>query len=117
MRAFLAVEEFDRTTAIWSALDRGYRLASELLRGNAQQPISIVLMTDGENNAGMSLDEFTYRLESLPPQARAVHTYPVRFGEANPSELDRVARATGGRMVDATTTSLSDAFKEIRGCG
>ncbi|MEV7550059.1 hypothetical protein AB0N89_10575 [Amycolatopsis sp. NPDC089917] len=45
-----------------------------------------------------------------------MHTYIVRFGEANAAELSRAAAATGGRMVDANATSLLDAFKEIRGC-
>jgi hypothetical protein len=37
-------------------------------------------------------------------------------GEKFTVVLDRAARATGGRMVDANVTSLLDAFKEIRGC-
>lgn len=68
-------------------------------------------MTDGENNAGMSADDF---LAAWPnPPAR---TYAIRFGEADPVELDRVARATGGRVVDAGSGSLLEAVKEIRGC-
>lgn len=67
-------------------------------------------MTDGENNAGMELDEFLRR------PAPAVHTFAIRYGEADPVELTRAARATGGRMVDANATSPLDAFKEIRGC-
>jgi Ca-activated chloride channel family protein len=73
-------------------------------------------MTDGLNNAGIGLDEFTHQYESLPPAAKAVHTYAIRFGEADRAELDRAARATGGRMIDATGTSLDQAFKETRGC-
>jgi Ca-activated chloride channel homolog len=111
MRGFLAVEEFDDHTAVWSALDRGYQLAAGL-----GSPVTIVLMTDGKNNAGMSLEEFLQRYGALPPAVRAVHTYTIRFGEADPAELDRAAMATGGRMLDATATSLDEAFKETRGC-
>ena len=72
---------------------------------------ALVLMTDGENNAGLSADGF---LAAWPhPPAR---TYAIRFGEADPVEMDRVARATGGRVVDATTGPLLEAVKEIRGC-
>jgi Ca-activated chloride channel homolog len=116
MRGFLAAEEFDGSTAVWSTLDHGYQLASQLLSENPRRPVTIVLMTDGENNAGMGLDEFLQRYGALPPEARTVHTYAIRFGEADPAELDRAARTTGGRMVDATATSLHDAFKETRGC-
>jgi Ca-activated chloride channel family protein len=116
MRGFLAVDQFDDYTAVWSALDHAYQLAGQIAGPNPRQPISIVLMTDGRNNAGLSLDGFLARYAALAPEARAVHTYTIRFGEADPAELDRAARATGGRMVDANATSLMDAFKETRGC-
>ncbi|MDQ2588591.1 vWA domain-containing protein [Saccharothrix yanglingensis] len=88
-------------TAIFSALDHAYRLA-----GGG----TVVLMTDGENNAGMSADEL---LAAWPAPPR---TYAIRFGEADPAELARVALAGGGRVVDATSGSLPEAVREIRGC-
>ncbi|TQM80039.1 Ca-activated chloride channel family protein [Saccharothrix saharensis] len=100
--ALETAELSDDGTAIWSALDHAYRVVGEG---------TVVLMTDGENNAGLTADGF---LAAWPhPPAR---TYAIRFGEADPVELDRVARATGGRVVDATTGSLLEAVKEIRGC-
>lgn len=116
MRAFLETDQFDEQTAGWSALDHAYRLASRSVGGDPRRPVTIVLMTDGLNNAGMGLDEFLQRYGSFAPEVRAVHTYTVRLGEADPGELDRVARATGGRTVAADAPSLHDAFKEIRGC-
>jgi Ca-activated chloride channel family protein len=116
MRAFLAADGFDQRTAVWSALDHGYGLSSVMVSADPDRPVSIVLMTDGLNNAGIGLDQFLHRYGALPQAVRAVRTYAVRFGEADPGELDRAARATGGHVVDATTTSLHDAFKEIRGC-
>ncbi|MGW4113078.1 substrate-binding domain-containing protein [Actinosynnema sp. NPDC004786] len=98
----LASADLADGTAIWSALDHAYRVVGDG---------AVVLMTDGENNAGMSADDF---LAAWPtPPAR---TYAIRFGEADPAELDRVARATGGRVVDAGAGSLLEAVKEIRGC-
>ena len=73
-------------------------------------------MTDGESNAGIGLEDFIRQRTTSPPGDRAVHTFAIRYGEADPVQLDRAARATGGRMVDANATSLFDAFKEIRGC-
>jgi Ca-activated chloride channel family protein len=108
--SFLASGALDGHTAVWSALLRAYQAAGA-------GPASIVLMTDGENNAGIGLDDFLARYRSLPPGARGVHTYTIGLGEADPAELDRAARATGGRTIEATAASLQDAFKEVRGCG
>ncbi|CAM3639033.1 VWA domain-containing protein [Kibdelosporangium persicum] len=116
IRAFLATDQFDGRTAVWSALDHAYQTASRLVRDNPGQPVTIVLMTDGESNAGIDFEEFLRRHGSLPPEARAVHTYTIRYGDADPAALDRAARATGGQMVDASATSLHEAFKKTRGC-
>ncbi|MFI1397909.1 substrate-binding domain-containing protein [Streptomyces sp. NPDC020681] len=116
LRGFVASDDFDTSTAVWSTLDHAYRRVSALATAQPGRALSIVLMTDGENNAGMNLDTFILRYEAQPRTARAVRTYTVRYGEADTAELDRAARATGGRMTDATAQSLLSAFKEIRGC-
>ncbi|NUK49585.1 VWA domain-containing protein [Streptomyces lunaelactis] len=116
LRGFVASDDFGAGTAIWSTLDHAYAKAADIVRDRPEQAVSIVLMTDGENNAGMDLDAFISRYEARPRAARAVRTYTIRYGEADTEELDRAARATGGRMVDATAQSLLSAFKEIRGC-
>jgi Ca-activated chloride channel family protein len=107
---------FDDATAVWSALDRGYRIAADAVRAAPERPVAIVLMTDGENNAGLSYEEFLRRHRALGSAGAAVPTFPVPFGEADAGALERAAAATGGRMVDAGLSSLSEAFKEIRGC-
>ncbi|WP_043785996.1 substrate-binding domain-containing protein [Amycolatopsis rifamycinica] len=89
-------------TAIWAALERAYRIA--------KPGASIVLMTDGENNAGPGLDAFLGGRHDAGP------TYAIRFGEADPAELGRVTAATGGRVVDGDAESLTEAVKELRGC-
>ncbi|AMW10175.1 hypothetical protein A4E84_12010 [Streptomyces qaidamensis] len=104
-------------TAVWSALDHGYRTAARELAADPDRSVSLVLMTDGENNAGLPYAEFVRRHQALPAAVRtAVPTYPVHFGEADAGELRRAAARTGGRMVEAAGSSLSEAFKEIRGC-
>ncbi|MFG2962143.1 substrate-binding domain-containing protein [Streptomyces sp. NPDC048288] len=107
---------FDGATAVWSALDRGYRIAADAVRATPRRPVAIVLMTDGESNSGLSYKEFLRRYEALGSAAKAVPTFAVPFGEADTGALARAAEATGGRVVDARLSSLSDAFKEIRGC-
>lgn len=116
LRALVASDDFGDATAIWSTLDHAYGKVAALVRDRPDVPLSVVLMTDGENNAGLGLDAFVRRYAGRPDAARAVRTYTVRYGEADTAELDRAARATGGRMVDATAQSLLSAFKEIRGC-
>ncbi|MGW6425067.1 substrate-binding domain-containing protein [Nocardia sp. NPDC055053] len=116
IRNYLATDGFDETTGVWSALDAAYEKATAVTREHAEQPVTIVLMTDGESNTGIGVEDFLREYRERAPEVQAVHTYTVRVSSAAPDELDRVARATGGRMVDATATSLSEAFKEIRGC-
>jgi len=116
LNALVADGGLDASTAVWSALDRGYRIAAAAVRDGPDRPVSIVLMTDGESNAGIGYEEFLRRYGELGAAARAVPTFPVHLGEADAAALRRTASATGGRMVDADLSSLSDAFKEIRGC-
>ncbi|WP_414944709.1 substrate-binding and vWA domain-containing protein [Amycolatopsis sp. cmx-11-32] len=111
LRAFIATDDFDGDTAVWSALGEAYAKAGAHRRAEPGQNVSIVLMTDGESNAGQGIEDFL-----RTPKESGVPTYTIRFGEANPAELGRAAVATGGRLVDANSTSLLDAFKEIRGC-
>jgi Ca-activated chloride channel family protein len=102
-------------TAIFSALDEAYAKAEAALDADPTRLTSIVLMTDGENNSGISVDAFLSRLRSRGSVALQVKTFPVLFGEANPQELYRVAEATGGEVFDSRTESLSEVFKDIRG--
>jgi Ca-activated chloride channel family protein len=105
----------DGNTAIYSALARAYQEALASLAHQPDRLTSIVLMTDGENNAGMSANAFLAFLQALPEEARHVRTFPVLFGEADPAALHQVADVTGGKVFDSRTTSLSEVFKEIRG--
>ena len=102
-------------TAIYSALQKAYDIAQTRVQSDPDSYVSIVLLTDGENNAGLAPEAFLSGLQSLPPSGRAVRVFSVLFGEANPKALQQVADATGGQVFDARTASLPDVFKEIRG--
>jgi Ca-activated chloride channel family protein len=102
-------------TAIYSALDQAYTAAGAARRAEPDSYISIVLMTDGENNAGISADRFLADVRALPPELQGVRVFTVLFGEASPKELQQIADATGGRVFDARSANLADVFKEIRG--
>lgn len=102
-------------TAIFSATQRAYQRAADDAVADRGAITSVVLMTDGENNRGISSSEFLSWLGGLPEQARSVKTFAIRFGEASPEELQRIAAATSGAVFDAERESLAQAFKEIRG--
>ncbi|MEV0384641.1 VWA domain-containing protein [Nonomuraea sp. NPDC050643] len=76
---------------------------------------SIVLMTDGENTDGSDYAAFESRYRSLPEERRRPPTFVVLFGESDAEEMRQVAELTGGAVFDARETSLTSAFKEIRG--
>lgn len=97
-------------TAIYSALSAAEAVATAERVADAGRQISIVLLTDGENNKGMSAAEFRRR----HGQAH-VRIFPILFGEADPGALGEVAELSGGRAFDARKASLAGVFKEIRG--
>jgi Ca-activated chloride channel family protein len=115
LRSYIDKLRADGGTAIYSALEAAYQKANDELRADPNAYTSIVLLTDGENNAGIEPGEFINTLSTLPPQLKNVRVFPVLFGEADPEALQQVAAATGGQRFDARTSDLSQVFKEIRG--
>lgn len=115
IRAYIDSLSAGGNTAIYSALARAYAEALTSLARDPSRLTSIVLMTDGENNSGMSSNAFLTFLHALPPEARRVRTFPVLFGDADPAALHQVAAVTGGTVFDSRSASLADVFKEIRG--
>ena len=103
------------STAIYTGLERGYAAVADAQAADPDRLFSIVLMTDGENNAGVNPDQFKKDYGRLPDPVRAVHTYTVLFGDANKDAMTDIATLTGGSTFDATSTSLQTIFKQIRG--
>ncbi len=100
----------DGGTAIYSALAAAQDIAATERTADAQRNVSIVLLTDGENNEGIDPADFRQRYG-----AARVRIFPILFGEADATELRALADLTGGRTFDARTASLATVFKEIRG--
>ncbi len=101
----------DGGTAIYSALATAEELARQELAREPDRFVSIVLLTDGESNAGLKLDEFRARYSGGLP----ARIFPILFGEGNPSEMQQVAQLSGGREFDERKFQLGQVFKEIRG--
>jgi Ca-activated chloride channel homolog len=102
-------------TAIYSALAQAYGTAVQQKLQRPDTFVSIVLMTDGENQDGASLDDFTRFYKQLGTSADGIPTFVVLFGNGNVDELTSVADLTGGKVFDATNGDLTGAFQEIRG--
>jgi Ca-activated chloride channel family protein len=113
LRDFVGVDSFDDRTAVWSAAQHGYGIAERVLAADPARPVSIVLMTDGLSNTGLTADQFIGAPGRLP-----VPLFTIRVGEADPAELARVANAAGGRSVDVGSdpSAISTALEELRGC-
>jgi Ca-activated chloride channel family protein len=103
------------STAIYSALDTAYQAVAAKQAADPSRLFSIVLMTDGENNAGLDPAEFTSQYQSYPAAVRGVAVFPILFGDAKADAMQQIADLTGGRLFDAKTTPLGDIFKQIRG--
>jgi Ca-activated chloride channel homolog len=101
-------------TAIYSALQDAYNLAVQARQAEPDRIYSIVLLTDGENNSGISGGDFQSFYKSKSDLA-GIRTFPILFGEAKVQDLQDIATLTGGRLFDASQTSLQQIFKEIRG--
>ena len=103
------------STAIYSGLEAAYDQVQKQQAADPTRLFSVVLMTDGENNAGVDPDQWTKDYGGLPDAARSVPTYPVLFGSASADAMKSIATTTGGTVFDATKSSLLTIFKQIRG--
>ena len=102
-------------SAIYSALESAYQAVQAEQATDPDRLYSIVLMTDGENNAGTDSNVFTQEYQGYPDAVKAVHVYPILFGDASADALNAIATLTGGRVFVAGTGDLGAIFKQIRG--
>jgi Ca-activated chloride channel family protein len=114
LKSFVSSLKADGGTAIYSALQKAYQLAQADHAADPDRYYSIVLMTDGENNSGISPGNFADYYQALPTEIRATRIFPVLFGSANQGEMDKLANLSAGRLFDGKK-SLAEAFKSIRG--
>jgi Ca-activated chloride channel homolog len=116
LRNYAAALQAHGGTAIYSALQTAYILADQELARDPQRMVTVVLLTDGENNQGIPYADFRARFEvGQGSTTHAVRTFPILFGEASSAELDEIAQLTGGRSFDGRRANLATVFKEIRG--
>ncbi|MGR9051896.1 MAG: substrate-binding domain-containing protein [Gammaproteobacteria bacterium] len=111
------VDAFDAGggTAIYEALRAAYERAGAARAESPDRFYSIVLMSDGDNNTGMTDQDFDRFYREHSDEVTGIRTFPVLFGEANEKEMATLAERTGGRLFDSRKHSLSEVFKKIRG--
>ena len=71
---------------------------------------SVVVMTDGEGNVGTYNDLKKYYKKI----SKDIPVYSIKFGASDESQLRQISSLTNGKVFDGTT-SLIDAFMEVRG--
>ena len=101
----------DGGTAIYAALIQAEQLAASERQADPDRFISVLLLTDGENNAGPDFSGFRSRIQGQ----RVAPVFPIIFGEGNASEMAELAQLTGGRVFEGRKEALARVFKEIRG--
>ncbi len=115
LRTFIESLNPDGGTAIFSALNAAYRLADELRAADPERPLTIVLMSDGRNQDGMTETDFVNQMRMQPERFAATPTFAVIFGDADEAQMERIADLTGGQAFDSRKQGLSQVFKTIRG--
>jgi Ca-activated chloride channel family protein len=105
----------DGGTAIYTSLQQAYEVAAVARNADPERYYSIVLMSDGESNEGISEREFERYYNQLPAELQQVRTFTILFGNADREAMEDLAALTGGRMFNAQNESLNLIFKEIRG--
>ena len=71
---------------------------------------SIILMTDGAGNVG-TFEELSAYYNKIK---KDIPIYSIKFASASDYQLNQIANLTNGKVFDGTT-SLIDAFMEVRG--
>ena len=96
-------------TDFYTCAAEALRMMQPLLKDGRHLP-AIVIMTDGKSQGEFSTFETPWRKDPY-----RVPVFGITFGQdADKSQLDNLAKLTGGRVFDGTK-SLAEAFRAVRG--
>jgi Ca-activated chloride channel family protein len=115
IRSYVDALQVNGETAVFTAAQAAYQAAAQRRKADPGRFYSVVLLTDGESNKGLSSQEFEAWYSALPEADKGIRIYAIQFGEARAEQLEALASLTGGRVFNATKTPLAQVFKEIRG--
>ena len=91
-----------------------YRAAAEALEIASGYDLTnytpaIILMTDGQSNYNYGIFE-----EAWNKSGEDIPIFSITFGNADPSQLEELAKISGGRVFDGTK-DLTAAFRSVKG--
>jgi len=95
-------------TDIYSPAVSGIEMLNEL--GNSYMK-AVVLLTDGESNAGMSESKFENYIKA---NETTIPVFSIMFGESSDRQLNKISDLTRSRAFDGREDIIS-AFKQVRG--
>ncbi len=95
-------------TNMYTCLERAYQIAQNA--NSANRFPAVILMTDGKSNTGGAERFFEAAASTKTP----VPVFAITFGDADESQLQEVARATWGAVLDGKS-DLIEAFKKAKG--
>jgi len=95
-------------TDIYSPAVSGIKMLNELDNSYMK---SVVLLTDGESNAGMSESKFENYVKT---NETTVPVFSIMFGESSDKQLNKISDITRSRTFDGREDIIS-AFKQVRG--
>ena len=97
-------------TALFSATMEAVKTLSQ--ENSMERQLSIILLTDGENNQGMTARDFLQSFDQ-ERKGRDIKIFPIIFGNANEKESHAISEISGGKVFDGRD-NLNKTFKEIR---
>ena len=103
----IAAQEPDGGTDIYTAASMAYQLAAEY--DLSQYTPAVILMTDGQSIHNESVFE-----DTLSSYGNEIPVFSITFGDADPSQLEKLAKQTNARVFDGTK-DLTDAFRSVKG--
>lgn len=115
VRAYVDGLQVSGGTAIFGALQDAYEKAMAARAADPGRNYSIVLMSDGQNTAGIPWPTFVDFYRQLPSEARDIRVFPIVFGDADAKSMQEIANLTGGKVFDGQKVALNQVFKAIRG--
>jgi Ca-activated chloride channel family protein len=104
----------DGNTDIYNPVSAAWDAFASLGPGIRRYLPSVILMTDGQSNAG-SLEWLLSRWTQKAAGFEMPPVFCIMYGEASDDQLQRLARATSGRVFDGRKDGLEKAFREAKG--
>lgn len=96
-------------TDIYTPALKGIEMLNDSKYGEYSR--AVVLLTDGQSNAGMGFDEFDEKFKGINTD---IPVFAISFGDADEKQLKDITDLTRAKVFDGRE-DLSSAFKSVKG--